>query len=683
MDALPITKATFLPDYRSYEELAGSKLPDNTIVYSSAEGLQFQRPALEDATDHKKSRDDFQAAVENKFGEVTNYAISLEKKEEAFSDNGPLTLGKVREVIKERNRAAQIEELKKNPLFANNPCLVKFTAALILANEEAVQAEAELDRLGYPREHLEQALKDAGKMLLDAGITGALVGTAAHVVLIAAAGILHAGISSSTLGGPVMANLVPPSKPNSTPSWPTVPQAATRTIITGVITIAVELIAKANIFAGLAASFVASSADTRSHICHWIDSQIEDWGGNFKLNKLSDEVSELFEKCHIHLPSSYAKFKETSLALLGSEEEMNHALTDAMTKRALANALLEKISEIHEVPRQIARAAQKATAEMRGFAIAIEGRLSVSTEKAYKSLSLQLKKINLLTQQIATANPLLPAELKELIFLSKEACNTILEIDDKWRKSTPIKELEHHLKEIIGLAEKGVSSEFFFNTEERSPEEVKVIEAAAEVVGVFSEKWSDVEKLSERVEGSKKGIEEFCAKNQEELRKKPQLAASMAAIQERTSKIELLVQEVKGTLKSPALFPEEKIHELSQLAQQNLADIESFTLRRNSMIQQAGEETKKILELIQKLAILPKELEEGELGEAQPVLEKAMEWQLNDFFRSVKAGLSRGSATAQRWETQFSLEEQKALQRKEFAQNPYSYSGTGGPRWKM
>ncbi len=310
--------ATPILNFDSYEELAHSSLPDNTVVYSDGEGIKYQESQAsglffgssvhnEESLDHQKSREDFSAAIAEKFGDMPTIK----------DETSPLTLGRVRTVIKEESLRLYQKENKEDPQLA------RLMGAAIMAKEDAEIAAAHLDSLGYPQQHLEETVHAAQKLLLDAGITAVVVGIASYAAITALMAA-SSGIAATTLISSVPVMVRAHSSQDGT---------ATEGVIAH--TVAAELA----LAVALHATMLISPQVAAGHaIIQSIPSAVT------MLGLTSEKGKEVGQKLAAFLPSVTTSFEA---AQEGASEltEAQSALIHAVTTRVVSNALLEEVKK--------------------------------------------------------------------------------------------------------------------------------------------------------------------------------------------------------------------------------------------------------------------------------------------------------------------------------------------------
>lgn len=689
-----LVTATKLPhdEVHFYEALASNtSLPDDTVVYSTEEGIKYKaaaaligQGALHDSSveqretiDGKKSREDFYRAVAHKFGIVSNYAAPTEKESEGVH-NELLTLGWIRTVIREATLQAQVENLERDPLFARNPHLTALTARLIQAKQEAALAEAELDRLGCNTgELISEFLKESGKLLLDAGITAGLVGVAAHVVCLAAIGIAHAGLSSSMLGGSIIANLIP--KLDSNTPWPTIPQAATRVTVTGAISIAVVALANIDIRIGTMATFIASSQDARAHISNWIDGQLAKQGFTFKLNKISDQVGALFEKCNINITTSYERTKNAFSEIHVSEQGITQALINAITTRALVNGLSEEIQQlrvVEEMPGKITKIAASNDRKINDVYAKHGDRFSSKERFTLQTAAARAREIHCLSQKIEMETSLLRQDLEQLSALLKENIEAIQGLSEKLRTTSVMQDFLKETTTMQMLVEEytAAKSEFLSEkVEEGVSVEAAVVSTAADTVIVLSEELkSDFQEFSKLTMESIKEMKSFLKRN------KKLLGSEMKAIGEafldRMEEIKQLAEELQDV----SLLTQERLQRFIDLAKTNLATIATHAAawEQTPFVQTLKRHMEKVVALGERLETAASSLDHDSSVVEKPILESVVELKANDFFAAIATSLKKGSKKIE------NLQQREKAQTR-LVDRPYTYSGPGGPRWKM
>lgn len=341
-EVIQSTQALSSPEFHSYENLAYSSLPNETVIYSTEKGIEYKKPSIQGlfhgnsvasderaAITNQKSKTDFYDAVRKKFGGITNYASPLVEDEEET----PLTLGEIRQTIEETRLNIYLEQQKNNPLLKDNSYLAELTGRMIIAKENAERAAAHLDELGYPKEHLEEVFRTTTKLLADAGMTVAILGVASYVAAATLAACSSAVAATTLVSG-------------ASRIYQTLHEGHSEEAIGHL------LVTEAALAIGTQASMLVSPGLAAGHaVIQGIPSAIA------MLGFTTEKGKELGEAMARFLPSISSSFQSARQAASGFTE-VQKAIVQAVVTRATANALLEQVKQETENAKKVATSSE-------------------------------------------------------------------------------------------------------------------------------------------------------------------------------------------------------------------------------------------------------------------------------------------------------------------------------------
>lgn len=479
-DTIPLAQAVSIPEFHAYEELAHSDLPDNAVVSSKEGKVECKIPGsslsgvfggntvkAEEIADSKKSKEDFEAAVRSKFsGAVDNYVFPTKEEGERAHNEEPLTLGRVRFVIKEASLASYVAQHAKDPSFIDNPQLARLTGSAIMAKEQAEKAAAHLDALGCSREHLEATLQAAGKFLLDAGITVTTVGLAGYLPLMALltysggmpASVVIAGLSwmgeklyeknkepvpETPLPIVQESNLTPE---NNTPTKEESSSASENNTFISEERIGRFLAAELASTVAIALHSSALFAGMPVALAMWM--------------LTTPRGKEIGQHLAAYLPSvsnSLGVTQEATSKLI----EVRKAFVHAVATRVVANELLEEVQQETERGTVFLRGLQTLSELAKKGNREIKNIVQQHGERLPSKVRLivpRIAEMESLTQKMQAASIVTPAELGQLSFLASENLKSIEAMDPKWRKASWVQALKEQTEEILKLAQEWLES---------------------------------------------------------------------------------------------------------------------------------------------------------------------------------------------------------------------------------